>query len=174
MFTLCGFERDRLARQAPRRASISHSCRQSMTGDRRLPVRLPRVVPPGATKSVRSQQAGHKCRNGAQARRRKIMHSHRVPMPPGRSRWSPATRSLPVTYTRVPPTGVCGGAGSRAGSSRYRPIFSPFAAQPTHCAGAGLYRRSAARAATGEQPKPCMGDRWRQVPASIRAAARPR
>jgi hypothetical protein len=142
MFTLCGFERDRLAR---RRASISHSCRQSMTGDRRLRVRLPRVAAPGAKEFVRSQQAGHKCRNGAQARRRKIMHCHTVPMPPGRSRWSPATRSLPVTYTRVPPTGVCGGAGSRAGSSRYRPIFSPFADQPIHCAGAGLYRRSAAQ-----------------------------
>jgi hypothetical protein len=50
MFTLCGFERDRLARQAPGRASISHSCRQSMTGDRKLRVRLPRAVAPGATK----------------------------------------------------------------------------------------------------------------------------
>ena len=103
-----------------------------------------------------------------------MMHSQMVPMPPGRSRWSPATRSLPVTYTRVPPTGVCGGAGSRAGSSRYRPIFSPFADQPIHCAGAGLYRLYVARAGTGEQAKPCVDDRWRQVPVSIRAAARPR
>src|SRR5258705_9561031 len=50
-------------------------------------------------------------------------------MPPGRSRWSPATRSLPVTYTRVPPRAYAAVRVLGPVASRYRPIFSPFAAR---------------------------------------------
>jgi hypothetical protein len=88
-----------------------------------------------------------------------MMHSQMVPMPPGRSRWSPATRSLPVTYTRVPPRAYAAVRVLGPVASRYRPIFSPFAAQPIHGAGAGPYRLSVARAGTGEQPNPCVDDR---------------